>query len=439
MAPTIRMRRIAATIASASVISLFAGATPAVAQTSLSSLVSAVSTSERQLQDLEGVIGALQEAGNRALVDLRDAQFKSREARLVADQAQEALEFATEALAEAQERLDELTRAAYRSQGGGVATTTTAGDALDRSTYLRQQVEDQREVVDELDRQRSEHANAEAEAREAERQAELREQEALDQEEAARTTIEDNSAELAAKTAERDELARQRDAVADDLAQQRGIEEEAEASESAEPAEEPETVEEVPGEEAATAVAAAQPEHTTLENPYEDESSLSSNSSDSSDTSDSTDSSEPEPTVSDSSDAIETVIARAQSQIGVPYAWGGGNANGPTGGIADGGSGDAHGDFGKSGFDCSGLVLYAFAGVGIDLPHYTGYQYLRGTPVAHSDMERGDLIFYGPGGNQHVAIYLGDGMMLEAPSSGGFVRETPVRWDGLSENAVRLI
>lgn len=136
---------------------------------------------------------------------------------------------------------------------------------------------------------------------------------------------------------------------------------------------------------------------------------------------------------------IESVIARAESQIGVPYAWGGGNANGPTQGIRDGGIGDANGDFNKVGFDCSGFTLFAFAGAGIALPHFTGYQYNHGTKVDPGQMQRGDLIFYGPSGNQHVAIYLGDGMMIEAPSSGSTVSKSPVRWSGMSEYAVRLI
>ncbi|MDO5511115.1 DIP1281 family NlpC/P60 protein [Corynebacterium sp.] len=136
---------------------------------------------------------------------------------------------------------------------------------------------------------------------------------------------------------------------------------------------------------------------------------------------------------------IEAVIARAQSQVGVPYAWGGGNANGPTRGIRDGGIADSHGDFNKIGFDCSGLTLYAFAGAGIALPHYTGYQYNHGEKIDPSQMERGDLIFYGPGGSHHVAIYLGDGTMIEAPNSGSNVRISPVRWSGMAPHAVRLI
>ena len=133
--------------------------------------------------------------------------------------------------------------------------------------------------------------------------------------------------------------------------------------------------------------------------------------------------------VSDASQ-VEAVIARAQSMIGTPYVWGGGDANGPTTGV-DGGT--------VAGFDCSGLVLYAFAAAGVALPHYTGYQYQRGTHVPASEAQRGDLLFWGPGGNQHVAIYLGDGTMIEAPRSGQTVRISPVRWSGMAPNAVRLL
>lgn len=136
---------------------------------------------------------------------------------------------------------------------------------------------------------------------------------------------------------------------------------------------------------------------------------------------------------------IEAVIARAESQIGVPYAWGGGDANGPTKGIRDGGVADSYGDYNKIGFDCSGLTLYAFAAAGISLPHYTGYQYNHGTKVDINDIQRGDLLFWGPAAEYHVAIYLGDGMMIEAPNSGSTVQKSPVRYSGMSPYAVRLI
>jgi peptidoglycan DL-endopeptidase RipA len=129
--------------------------------------------------------------------------------------------------------------------------------------------------------------------------------------------------------------------------------------------------------------------------------------------------------------ASEYVIRRGMSQIGVPYSWGGGNAAGPSKGIDSGAS--------ITGFDCSGLVLYSFAGVGIKLPHYSGSQYNQGRKIPTSQMRRGDVIFYGPGGSQHVTLYLGDGQMLEAPDIGLKVRVAPVRTSGMTPFVIRYI
>ncbi|MEU6699489.1 NlpC/P60 family protein [Pseudonocardia sp. NPDC046786] len=142
----------------------------------------------------------------------------------------------------------------------------------------------------------------------------------------------------------------------------------------------------------------------------------------------------PAPGPRSGSAAIETVIDRATSRIGTIYAWGGGNARGPTRGIRDGGVADSHGDFRKVGFDCSGLMLYAFAGVGIDLPRYSGNQANAGRLVPISDMRRGDMLSWARNGRtHHIAMYLGDGMMIEAPYSGASVRITPVRYNGLNK------
>jgi peptidoglycan DL-endopeptidase RipA len=129
--------------------------------------------------------------------------------------------------------------------------------------------------------------------------------------------------------------------------------------------------------------------------------------------------------------ATEFVIRRAMSQLGVPYSWGGGNAAGPSNGIDDGA--------GTVGFDCSGLMLYAFAGVGIKLDHYSGSQYNAGRKVPSSQMRRGDMLFWGPNASQHVALYLGDGQMLEAPYTGSVVKVSPVRTSGMTPYATRLI
>ncbi|BBZ15999.1 NlpC/P60 family peptidoglycan endopeptidase RipA [Mycolicibacterium gadium] len=129
--------------------------------------------------------------------------------------------------------------------------------------------------------------------------------------------------------------------------------------------------------------------------------------------------------------ASELVIRRAMSQLGVPYSWGGGNANGPSRGIDQGAN--------TVGFDCSGLYLYAFAGVGIKLDHYSGSQYNAGRKIPSSQMRRGDLIFYGPNASQHEAMYLGDGQMLEAPYTGSVVKISPVRTSGMTPYVTRLI
>jgi peptidoglycan DL-endopeptidase RipB len=129
--------------------------------------------------------------------------------------------------------------------------------------------------------------------------------------------------------------------------------------------------------------------------------------------------------------AIEYVIRRGASQMGVPYSWGGGKPNGPSTGVDSGA--------GTVGFDCSGFTQFSYAGVGVLIPKYSGDQYDTGRKVPVSQAKRGDLLFWGPGGTQHVAMYLGGGQMLEAASSAGKVTVSPVRRGGLQPYAARII
>jgi peptidoglycan DL-endopeptidase RipB len=129
--------------------------------------------------------------------------------------------------------------------------------------------------------------------------------------------------------------------------------------------------------------------------------------------------------------AIEYVIRRGASQMGVPYSWGGGKPSGPSTGIESGAN--------TVGFDCSGFTQFSFAGVGVLIPKYSGDQYDTGRKVPVSQAKRGDLLFWGPGGSQHVALYLGGGQMLEASGSAGKVTVSPVRRGGLQPYAARVI
>jgi cell wall-associated NlpC family hydrolase len=129
--------------------------------------------------------------------------------------------------------------------------------------------------------------------------------------------------------------------------------------------------------------------------------------------------------------AIEYVIRRGGSQMGVPYSLGGGSLTGPSTGVEDGA--------GTVGFDCSGLMRYMFAGAGVLIPRFSGDQYNAGRHIAPSQAKRGDLIFYGPGGGQHVTMYLGGGQMLEASSLAGKVTVSPVRTAGMTPYLTRII
>ncbi|MBP2337067.1 cell wall-associated NlpC family hydrolase [Saccharothrix coeruleofusca] len=137
--------------------------------------------------------------------------------------------------------------------------------------------------------------------------------------------------------------------------------------------------------------------------------------------------------------AVEIVVTRAMAQLGVRYSWGGGNHQGPTVGVRDWGVGDSHGDYRAVGFDCSGLMVYAFAGVGVRLPRHSGAQHNAGRKVPLAQAQRGDMLFWGPGGGTHVALYLGDGLMVEAPYSGSVVRLAPVRYGGITPYATRVL
>jgi cell wall-associated NlpC family hydrolase len=113
--------------------------------------------------------------------------------------------------------------------------------------------------------------------------------------------------------------------------------------------------------------------------------------------------------------AATAAIAYARSKLGTPYLWG---AVGPTR------------------FDCSGLTMWSYAQAGLTIPRTSRAQYAGLPHVPLSDLQPGDLVFYAtntadPNTIHHVAMYLGDGVVIHAPHTGDVVRYAPVAMDGL--------
>ncbi|NLE22263.1 MAG: hypothetical protein GX624_05740 [Actinobacteria bacterium] len=110
----------------------------------------------------------------------------------------------------------------------------------------------------------------------------------------------------------------------------------------------------------------------------------------------------PIPNVDPDSPGRPEIVAIAKRYFGVPYVWGGAS---------------------PKGFDCSGLTMYCYAQIGINLYHGATMQQRASTPVPLTDLRPGDLIFFGNASfSHHVAIFVGGSTCIEAPRTGDVVR-----------------
>jgi len=107
----------------------------------------------------------------------------------------------------------------------------------------------------------------------------------------------------------------------------------------------------------------------------------------------------PAPAPTASPPAYSNAATIAARYLGVPYVWGGAS---------------------PSGFDCSGLVMYVYAQLGVSLPHYTVAQWNATIPISTSELQPGDLVFFD--GLGHVGIYIGNGQFIHAPHTGTVVQ-----------------
>lgn len=379
-------------------------------------LTDQVAQAEARLIALQSEVELKMEEANKALVDLRTAQDEAARARADADAARVAAEAASADVDAARAALDEFAMASYK-QGSTVGSlsaylgASSPQDLLARAQLLNAVGDSHLDALDDIEVARTDRANKDSAARAALALADAREEAA-------------HQARLAADAA----TAAARAAQDDQVVQTQRIQAEKATAESR--------------------LSAAQAQVGGLESQRrryqdwlaakqrEDAANAQQVATGGGGGGGGGGQAAPPPAAG----TVRTVIDRALSQLGVPYAWGGGNAHGPTRGIRDGGVADAHGDYTKIGFDCSGLMIYAFAAAGYRLPHYSGYQYDSGRKVPLSQKRAGDMLFWSTRGRiHHVALYVGGEQMVEAPYSGSRVRLTSVRYGGIAPYATRLL
>lgn len=439
-------------------------AAPAPAPDGLSALITAVAEANQRLQDLGAQVQIEQESVNKSLVELKSARDQAAAAQREVEASQEAVKEYDGAISDAQARFDEYAVTTYMSgPSDSLLTATDPGEMISAvSTYETINIAS-KQVMTDLKRTRAEQVNRESTARlakqkadEAAANAQTSQDEAVKALTGAQQTFGRQQQEIDRLAAERDAAKARLDEARAAMAAPAPVASAVAAGSTATAARTDGDWDRTPGGaappfgeagqwdttlpmvpsafvsgdpiaivNAVLAISATSAEVTAgLGRKFlqkigilaPDDTGITNNGA--------------IPRVY-GKQAVEHVINRGMSQIGVPYSWGGGNAQGKSYGI-DGGSNTV-------GFDCSGLVLYAFAGVGIELPHYSGSQYNMGRKIPAAQRQRGDVLFWGPNGSQHVAIYLGNDQMLEAPYTGSHVKVSPVRTSGMTPHAVRYI
>ncbi|MGY1692778.1 C40 family peptidase [Geodermatophilus sp. SYSU D01105] len=363
-----------------------------------------------QLAEAEAAAAAAHQAAQIALQEYEERLAAQQEAQAAADEAAAAAERARAALTRGREQVAEFARSTYMQGStapGAAALMSAEGPTqlLERAALLDAAGEHRVDVVDQL-------TVLEQQATDADRAAAQAAEEADALEDQAAESLASAQAQEVSARAQTAALAEQREAWEAELA---AAQEELYGAQGAR-------------EAAAAAEAAQEATRTSPPAPVPSSSGGSSGGS-SSGGSSSGGTPAPVPTLADapSGSAVETAIAAARSQRGLPYSWGGGNSHGPTYGIPP--------DTSVYGFDCSGLTEYAYAQAGIAIGGTSREQYwrLRDRTVAASDLQAGDLVFWGSGSAYtsvyHVALYIGGGQVIQAPQSGDVVRVSAM-WFG---------
>ncbi len=373
------------------------------AATDVDSVQGALAAANQRLESSSIAAAQAAEAYNGARWQAEQARKASRladrEAAAAAADYERQSDIYADTVVTAYETMPELSGLTAVLASDDLATMLDRSNTLENASGAMDQREDDFRAASQLADVASDRAQAaEADAVAAKTQAE----EARDQ---ARAAADAAAAEAQAVAAERDhligelarlqgvsvELAAQRQAGLEERARQRAAAAaaaEAAAQRAAEEAAEAAQAEEAAQQAAEEAAQAAEEQADSTETPTEQPSD------------------EPDTTPPAPGGGAQAAIAFARAQIGDSYVWG---AEGP------------------GSWDCSGLTMGAWAAGGTSLPHYSVAQYEQSTPISASELQPGDLVFWGSSGSSssiyHVALYSGDGMIIHAPRSGRDVEE----------------
>jgi cell wall-associated NlpC family hydrolase len=441
-------------------------ATPALAvaqpgSPDIAGLVAAVANADQKLQDLGAAIQAQQEGVNKAIVDVQTARDNAATAQQEVDASAQRVQEANTAITAAQQRFDTFAAATYvNGPSGSYLTASDPADIINTAAAGQTLSVSSQQVITNLQRARTEQVNKESAARLAKQNADSAVADAEASQQAAVAALTQAQQTFGSQQAELNRLTSERAAAQAKLNEARNWSAPVTGQPSAQPAAAPSgdataNWDRAPGAREARSgkwdaawdpTLPAIPSAFVSGDPIAIINTILGYMSTSAQVTQQMGHNFLQqlglvPTPSGYTNgaiprvygrqATEYVINRGLAVRGTPYSWGGGNAAGASRGIDSGA--------GTVGFDCSGLMLYMFAGVGIKLDHYSGSQYNAGRKVPSSQMRRGDMIFYGPNASQHVAMYLGDGQMLEAPYTGSTVKVSPVRTSGMTPYVTRMI
>jgi cell wall-associated NlpC family hydrolase len=384
-------------------------------------ITSRLSSAQAALQSLQDQVELRQENANKALVDLQTAQDVATKAQVDATAAQVSADASGQAVDQLRQRVDDFAAGSF-AQGSALGSVsayfgaTSPRDLLERQELLNDISGSELDVLGQTQEARVQQANADSLARAALLTAQRKEAAATAAKQAADTAIALARAAAAGQATQAERL----QATQTSLQQQLSAAQATVTGLKSQRQQYRHWLAAKQAEETRAAAAAAR----------------------AADRAGNRHSRHTVPVAAAGSVAV--VLRRALSAVGTIYAWGGGTPSGPSRGIHDGGVADAYGDYRKIGFDCSGLMVYAYAGAGVYLPHYSGYQYTSGQHVPLSRLQPGDMLFYSSNGSSsgihHVTMYIGDGQMVEAYESGRPVRVTSVRYyNGLMPYATRML